>query len=329
MLHEVNYLKTILRAFNIDFKSIFHHLLLQNVSKTVYGNTEFLVYFKVSQLTALYNHLKSKIYILLHPEKGNTAWDRLFNLFIIILILLNIIAVMLETVAPIYETYESFFYFFDLVSIIIFTIEYLLRVWSCTVEPKYMHPVYGRLRYLFTLGMLIDLLAILPFYLHILVGFDLRMLRLLRLLRFLRVFHLTSNMKATRLIMRVFRSRKNELLISLILLFFLLIISSCLIYFAEHAAQPDQFTSIPHTLWWSVITLTTVGYGDMIPVTTVGKALTGVILLSGVALFALPAGIITAGFLEESRKSRKPTSPQCPHCGMPLSDGEHGEHKVY
>lgn len=274
----------------------------------------------------MHTHLKSKIYILTHPEKGNTVWDRLFNLFIIILILLNIIAVMLETVTPVYEKFQSFFYVFDLVSIIIFTIEYLLRIWSCTVDPNYKHPLYGRLRFMFTLGMLIDLLAILPFYLHILVGFDLRMLRLLRLLRLLRVFHLTSYMKATRLIMRVFQSRKNELLISLILLFFLLITSSCLVYFTEHAAQPDQFTSIPHTLWWSIITLTTVGYGDMIPVTMVGKALTGVILLSGVALFALPAGIITAGFLEESRKSKKTITSQCPHCGMPLSDEEH---KVY
>lgn len=262
----------------------------------------------------------------MHPEKGNTFWDRLFNLFIIILILLNIIAVMLETVTPIYELYAAFFYVFDLVSIIIFTIEYLLRIWSCTVELQFRHPVWGRLRYMFTLGMLIDLLAILPFYLHIVVGLDLRMLRLLRLLRLLRVFHLTSYMKATRLIIRVFQSRKNELLISLILLFFLLITSSCLIYFTEHSAQPDQFTSIPHTLWWSIITLTTVGYGDMIPITLVGKALTGVILLSGVALFALPAGIITAGFLEEFRKSKKTITLHCPHCGMPITEEEHQVH---
>ena len=234
---------------------------------------------------------------------------------------------MLETITPIYETHHSFFYVFDLVSIIIFTIEYLLRIWSCTVGPEYKQPGWGRLRYIFPLGMLIDMLAILPFYLHMLVGFDLRMLRLLRLLRLLRVFHLTSYMKATRLIIRVFQSRKNELFLSLILLFFLLIISSCLIYFTEHAAQPDQFTSIPHTLWWSIITLTTVGYGDMIPITIVGKVLTGVILLSGVALFALPAGIITAGFLEESRKSKKTTTFHCPHCGMPISEEE--EHNVH
>ena len=289
-------------------------------------NADFLVYFKVPQLKALYHNLKKNVYILLHPEKGNTIWDRLFNIFIILLILLNIVAVMLETVKPIYKTYASFFYAFDLTSIIIFTIEYLLRIWSCTIEHPYKHPVYGRLRFIFSTGMLIDLLAILPFYLHFFIGFDLRMLRLLRLLRLLRVFHLTSYMKATRLISRVFQSRKNELFISLVLVFFLLIISSCLIYFTEHAAQPDKFTSIPHTLWWSITTLTTVGYGDMIPVTTAGKTLTGVILLSGVALFALPAGIITAGFLEESRKSKTAKTHHCPYCGMPLKEEEH---KIY
>lgn len=262
----------------------------------------------------------------MHPELGNTVWDRLFNLFIILLILLNTVAVMLETVQPIYEAYEPFFYAFDVVSIAIFTLEYLLRIWSCTVDARYQHPIYGRLRFIFSSGMLIDLLAILPFYLHIFVEFDLRVLRILRLLRLLRVFHLTSYMKATRLITRVFKARKNELFISLVLLSFLLIISSCLIYFTEHAAQPDQFTSIPHTLWWSIITLTTVGYGDMIPITTVGKALTGVILLSGVALFALPAGIITAGFLEESKRSKKILDPKCPHCGMPLEDDLHNGH---
>ena len=274
----------------------------------------------------MYKTIQQKTYILLHPELGNSVWDRLFNLFIILLILLNITAVMLETVQPVYEANASFFYTFDLVSIIIFTLEYVLRIWSCTVDERFKHPFYGRLRFMVSSGMLIDLLAILPFYLHYFVGFDLRVLRILRLLRLLRVFHLTSYMKATRLISRVFKARKNELFISLVLVFFLLIISSCLIYFTEHTAQPEQFSSIPHTFWWSLITLTTVGYGDMIPVTTVGKALTGVILLSGVALFALPAGIITAGFLDEFKRSKLHADHTCPHCGLPIEEEQHNGH---
>lgn len=266
----------------------------------------------------MYQNIKKKVYTLLHPELGKTIWDRVVIVIIITLIILNVIAVMLETVQPIYEDYQSFFHVFDTFSIVVFSVEYLLRVWSCNIDPRYSHSIWGRLRYVFTLGALIDLLAILPFYIHIIVGLDLRVLRVLRLLRLLRVFHLTAYMKAAQLIVNIFKAKRNELLLSLVLIFFLLIISSCLIYFVEHPAQPEHFSSIPRTLWWSIVTLTTVGYGDMIPITIQGKILTGFILLSGVALFALPAGIITAGFLEESRKAKNKSHHACPHCGMPI-----------
>jgi voltage-gated potassium channel len=129
-------------------------------------------------------------------------------------------------------------------------------------------------------------------------------------------------MKATRIVVNVFRTRKNELILSFILAIFLIIISSSLVYFAEHLEQPEVFSSIPKTIWWSVITLTTVGYGDMVPHTELGKFLTGGLLLVGVAIFALPAGIITAGFLEESRKSNR-QRVNCPHCGKQLPDHYH------
>lgn len=266
---------------------------------------------------------KRKVHALLHPEIGNTKWDRGINAFIIALILLNVGAVMLETVPSIHEPYKDFFHYFDLASVIIFSIEYVLRVWSATHEDQYRHPLWGRLRYMLSLGALIDLLAILPFYLHIFVGLDLRVLRVLRLLRFLRLFRLTAYMKASRMVLHVFKTTKSALLLSLTLALFLIVISSSLIYFTEHLAQPDKFTSIPATIWWSVVTLTTVGYGDMIPVTPVGKVLTSVILLAGVALFALPAGIITAGFLTELRKTRRLGSGNCPHCGLPLDEEAH------
>jgi voltage-gated potassium channel len=129
-------------------------------------------------------------------------------------------------------------------------------------------------------------------------------------------------MKATRIVVDVFRLRKSELILSMVLAVFLIIISSSLMYFAEHRAQPDKFDSIPHTIYWSVITLTTVGYGDITPITPVGRFLTGVLLLIGVGVFALPAGIITAGFLEESRKA-KHGRIKCPHCGEILPEHYH------
>lgn len=176
---------------------------------------------------------------------------------------------------------------------------------------------------------LIDLVAILPFYIFLFLssggtnlGSDFRLLRILRLLRFFRLFRLTAYTKSTKMVLNVFRSRFHDLMLAFVLTSFLIIIASCLVYFAEHDAQPKEFSSIPATLYWAVITLTTVGYGDMYPITLLGKTFTAIILLAGVAMLALPAGIITSGFIEELQKSKKPRV--CPHCGKPLD--EHEEH---
>jgi voltage-gated potassium channel len=267
----------------------------------------------------MYHKLKKDVHILLHPELGDTKWDKIINGFIILLIVLNITAVMLETVQSIHDKYKDFFDYFDLVSVIIFTVEYVLRVWSCNHDPKYKHSVKGRLKYMLSWGALIDLIAFLPYYLHRIIGFDLRILRVLRLLRFFRLFRLTAYMTATKVVVNVFRNWFNELMLSLILTLFLIIIASCLVYFAEHLQPDTKFTSIPATIWWAVVSLTTVGYGDMIPVTVMGKIFASLILLAGVALLALPAGIITVGFLEEMRKSKKPKIHKCPHCGGNIS----------
>jgi voltage-gated potassium channel len=267
----------------------------------------------------MYNKTKQKVHSLLHPELGDTRWDRIINASIISLILLNVVAVMLETEHSIYLAHRKLFHYFDLFTVVVFSVEYSLRVWSCTQEKKYHHSVWGRIRYMFTPGAIIDLLAILPFYIHMAIGLDLRVLRILRLFRFFRLFRLTSYMKTTKLIQNVFRTTLNQLALSFILAFTLIIISSSIIYFSEHTVQPDKFSSIPHTMWFSVVTLTTVGYGDMYPVTPAGKFFTSVILMVGVALFALPAGIITAGFLEETRKMKAHGhNLTCPHCNMPL-----------
>ncbi len=273
----------------------------------------------------MYHATKKKVHLLLQPDLGDTKWDKVINSFIIILILLNVIAVMLETVHSIHEEYKELFRIFDLVSVIIFTVEYVLRVWSCTLNQKYKHGLHGRLRYMLSTFALIDLLAILPFYIHIVVGLDLRVLRILRLLRFLRLFRLTAYMKAAKMVKNVFTTRVNELKLSIVLILFLIIIASSLLYFAEHNAQPAVFSSIPATLWWAVVTVTSVGYGDMIPITVTGKVLTGVITLFGLAFFALPAGIITAGFMEEIRKSKNKKVHECPHCGKNFDELEHSE----
>ncbi|MFN2457529.1 MAG: ion transporter [Chitinophagaceae bacterium] len=271
----------------------------------------------------MYQEIKRKVYTLLHPELGETRWDKLVNTAIILLIVLNVVAVILETVPSIYEPYQHFFDNFDLFSVVVFSIEYVLRVWSSNCDPKYKHSVYGRLRYMVSWGALIDLLAIIPIYLHTILNFDLRVLRIMRLMRFFRLFRLTAYMQSAKLVTNVFKSRANELVLSLVLVLFLFIISSCVMYFVEHPMQPEAFSSIPATMWWSIVSLTTVGYGDMRPITDLGKILTGVMLLIGVALLALPAGIITAGFLEELRLIKNPKPKNCPHCGKPLDHYDH------
>jgi voltage-gated potassium channel len=283
----------------------------------------------------MYHKTKQKVHGLLHPEiVGDKHWDKIINVFIICLIILNVIAVIAETVDSIHHQYKKFFYYFDLVSAIIFTIEYILRVWSSNHEEKYKHSVWGRLKYMFSIGALIDLLAILPFFLHIFFGFgiDIREIRILRLLRVLRLFRLTAYTKSAHMITNVFKKRANELMLSFILAGFLIIIASCIMYFAEHnAIQPGEtvskFNSIPATIWWSVVSLTTTGYGDMYPITALGKVLASLIMLTGVAFFALPAGIITAGFIDEFRVNRvKKTHHKCPHCGENFELDEGGEH---
>lgn len=270
----------------------------------------------------MYKKTKGKVHVLLHPELGESKADRFINIFIITLIVLNVIAVMMETVADLHEKYRSEFDWFDKISVYIFTIEYVLRVWSCTDDPRYQHPIKGRLKYMVSLGAIIDLLAFLPFYVDTLLGLDLdfRTLRILRLIRFFRLFRLTAYTKSAKLIFNVFKTRKNDLILAFILIMFLVIIASCALYFTEHThpINKDNFTSIPATLWWAVVTLTSTGYGDMVPMTTAGKIISGFIMLCGVAFFALPAGIIVAGFLDELKFMRRYKGHNCPHCGKQI-----------
>jgi voltage-gated potassium channel len=279
----------------------------------------------------MYKVSKKKVHGLLHPEiVGDKNWDKIINIFIIALITLNVLAVMIETIPAVHnnKSAKHFFHYFDLVSVIIFTVEYILRVWSSNHDEKYKHSIWGRLRYMASPAALIDLLAFLPYYVHVIVGLDLRVLRILRLMRFFRLFRLTAYMKSAHMITNVFKKRFNELLLSLVLVIFLIIVASCAIYFAEHQHPENQykFTSIPATIWWAVVTFTTTGYGDMYPMTHIGKAMSIVLMLTGVAFFALPAGIITAGFLEEFRMNRIKKTHRCPSCGehIELDDNDHG-----
>ena len=254
--------------------------------------------------------VKHKIHAAFYGTHSSNASLRL-QLVISILIVLNALAVVLETVEMIRVPCEQVFYVFEIISVAIFAIEYLARVWVANLTPQYQHPVAGRIRYMFTPMALIDFLSILPFFLS-LAGVDLRVLRLVRLLRLLK---LTRYSKAMNRIVDAIKACKEELIMILVLMAVLLLISATLIYFAEHDAQPEAFSSIPASLWWAVVTLATIGYGDVYPITIAGKIIAGVAAIFGIGMFALPGGIIASELISRSKMKDMPV---CPHCGKKI-----------
>ncbi|MDK2908617.1 MAG: voltage-gated potassium channel [Bacteroidales bacterium] len=254
--------------------------------------------------------------LLASKKKGDSAWY--FNMFIIVLILLNIISIELESVESIRLLAPQVFYYFEVFSVIVFTLEYILRVWTADLLPKYKKAIVGNLRYIISPLALIDLLSVLPFYLPF-IGVDLRLLRILRIFRFFRLLKIARYIDALSLISKVFRKRKEELIISLIIIVMTLVISSTLMYYAENPAQPQLFSSIPKTMWWAAATITTVGYGDIYPITPLGQFLGSIIAIIGIVLFALPTGIFASGFLEEITHKNN-SDDVCPTCGQKIKN---------
>ncbi len=229
------------------------------------------------------------------------------------LILLNVVALSAETVDSVRLKYGESLRFFEVFSILVFTIEYVLRIWVCTFHEGFQGRFKGRLKYVLTPLALIDLLAILPFYLPFL-NLDLRFIRIIRLFRLFRLAKIARYSSAIRTLGRVTRRKADELLITAFILVVLLIVASSLIYYAEHKVQPDVFPNIPASMWWGVATLTTVGYGDVYPMTAAGKIIGSIIAILGIGMFALPTGILGAGFMEEIQR-KKNSASRCPHCG--------------
>ncbi len=217
--------------------------------------------------------------------------------------------IIISSVVAILETEDSFtaqlpraFVVAELVFSVIFGIEYLARLWVVGIDPRY-GGVLGRLRYMLTPMALIDLAAILPIYLG-LTATDPLLLRMCRLLRILRLAKLGRYSTALQHLVEAVHSRRHELSLSVLMTATVLIVSSTLVYFFEAEGQPQQFGSIPRTLWWSIVTLTTVGYGDVFPVTVPGRVLAGLTAISGVALIAVPTGILAAAFSDVFQKQR-------------------------
>ncbi len=258
--------------------------------------------------------MKKKLYHLLSPSTDHKGISYWIDLFLITLIALNVLVVLLESVEEIDRRFEHLFNLFEVFSIGIFTLEYLLRVWVITEDEQHQHPIQGRLKFMISPLAIIDLLSFLPFYFPF-FGFDLRFIRIMRVMRIFRLFKIVRYVNALALITDVLRQKREELYISLILTLFLLLLSSSMMYFVENPAQPGNFSSIPETMWWGISTLTTVGYGDMYPITPLGKILGGIISIIGIGLFALPTGILASGFSEAIKNRKQKKQTHCPACG--------------
>lgn len=267
----------------------------------------------------MYRNAKRRIAGLLHVGGGRLgiALDGV----IAALIVLNVIAVIVGTVDWVDAWYRTPLDAFQFVSIGIFSLEYLVRVWSAPEREGYEGAIVGRLRFMLHPYMIVDLLAVLPFFVWLLTGslVDLRVLRAIRLFWFLKLLGRTRYGAARRTFVRVIDRKREDLSVAFTGAAIVIVVASSLLYYVEHRAQPEVFSSIPEAIWWGTVTLTTVGYGDVVPVTPLGKFLAGVTALGGIAFVGLPASILAAGFVEESMldsdEEGGPEVTACPHCG--------------
>ncbi len=246
---------------------------------------------------------RGAVYELLEGHKEGGEVSRLIQGVIITLIMLNGVAVIMESNQTLYLHFYEWFQAFELLSVTIFSVEYVSRVWVSAEKKKWDHLPDWRTRLAFMASpmAIVDLLAVIPFYLSLLIPIDLRYLRFFRLLRLLKLSHYFDGLQV---FATVLRREVAAIAGALLAMMTLIIISACLMFTVENAASPGHFESITEAIWWAVVTLTTVGYGDITPITFGGKLLGMLIMMLGVCTMALPAGILAARFTEEIQ-SRK------------------------
>jgi voltage-gated potassium channel len=248
--------------------------------------------------------LRRTVYHSLGGDGHSDLLVKAVDFCLIVLIVLNVGAVVLESVEHLAIAHGPVFHAFDMVSVVIFSVEYLLRLWTAVElrDPRFHHPLWGRLRWATSPMAVIDLVSVLPFYLGIVVAMDLRAMRVLRVMR---VFKLGRYSMAMNVMASVVRQEARAIGAVLFVMMVILVFTSSLMYLFEHHVQPHVFSDIPTSMWWAVVTLTTLGYGDMVPVTGLGRTLGGLTAVLGVGMIALPAGLLASGFSEQMRIRRE------------------------
>lgn len=253
----------------------------------------------------MHQHLsfRERLFLILrYASVKDKTTALVFSWVMTLLVLANMVAVVLESVPAIDHRYQQAFVWFDTVSIFFFSIEYILRVWTAADNHRARQSTAAgrRLHYMLGFHGLIDLVAILPFFLQSLMpGLDLRVLRVIRVLRILKLSHYSTALED--LIASIYAER-DSFISALYLLALSILITSCLMYYAEHHVQPAQFGTIPDAMWWAIITITTVGYGDAVPITVYGKLIGAITALSGVFTLAMLTGIVASAFATRVRR---------------------------
>ena len=255
--------------------------------------------------------LRSQLFAILHaPDPGNRV-ARWANYFLAALIIANAVSITLESVPGLNRTLATTLWWFEAVSTGLFVIEYAGRVWACVEQHRLSNPVWGRLRYARQPLALLDLVAILTYW----TPWDLRFLRVVRLVRLLKILHLYEFEAALDQLTVSLTKRKELLLVSVALMALFVYLSASLLYQIEHERQPEVFSSIPATFWWASVTFNTIGYGDMVPLTRLGRLFASLVSVFGVGVFALPTAIVIAAIIESSATGTAYVCESCGHHG--------------
>ncbi len=247
---------------------------------------------------------RQKIHALVFPSDYGGDLHHHFDNFIVFWVVVSVMQVVLESVESIEYVLATEFLILDAVAVGIFSVEYLLRLYACVEDPRFAGRFSGRVKHVTSFGALIDFLAILPFFLEVFLHhlFDLRFLRVFRLMRLLKLTRYTG---ATQTLVTVVKREWPIMAASAFIMLLLVLLTASLGYLFEHQAQPDKFENIPQSIYWAVITLASVGYGDISPVTPVGRALTIVLALLGIGIFAIPAALLSSAFSDQLRIDRE------------------------
>lgn len=259
--------------------------------------------FKTFMLANAGRSFRQKMHALVFPSDRGGELHNLFDLFIAFWVVISVIAVVLESVQSISYILHLQFIILDIVAIMIFTLEYCMRLYCCVEEPGFQRALSGRIKQAKTFSSIIDLLAIAPFFLEALLHnlLDLRFLRLFRLLRLLKLTRYTN---ATQTLTKVIVREWPVMGAAAFVMLLLVVLTASLGYLFEHDAQPEKFENIPQSIYWAVITLASVGYGDISPVTPAGRIMTILLALMGIGIFALPAALLGSAFTDQLHKER-------------------------